>query len=143
MIKDSLLYPVADMLAIPLHELQSGVVKGAGTQMMGTLGWKTMAEIVVASDVIEPKRSAFFARVFRTLWMYIVVEDGKDIQTKVYMIDGQHFGWKAKDVATVGKKDIEATIEAIQPGVVGVLTYDPKKNLWSQDAVDLESAVAG
>lgn len=133
-IVDTVLFPVADALDLPLHELPGGVVKGAGSKVLKAGPWMLMADMVVCSDSITPTTSGFLVRMYRNLWVYMVVgvKFSKSTTPVVAMLffDGNQFGVKPKDIATFGEKDIPATIEKIRGAVSKVAVFDNTSKNW-------------
>ena len=133
-LNDAVLFPVADTLDLPLHELPDGVVKGAGSKALKAGPWMLMADMVVCSDIITATSSGFFVRLYRNLWAYMVVGVGfaksETPVTAMLFFDGNQFGVKPKEIATFGEKDIPATIEKIRGAVSKVAVFDNTSKNW-------------
>lgn len=139
--KDSLIYPVADMLAMTMHEVDDRV-RGASSRTIGVGGWKFEAEMVALSDVQEANRCSYFVRLHANIWLYVVVNDDPESQTDtlLYVFDSKVFDLRVKDASKFGTGSIEGTIKKLAPGITSAFSY--KSNDWKAfDVTDLVTTV--
>lgn len=133
MIKDTLIYPVADTLALNLHEVGGDKVRGAGTRTLSVGGFKFDAELVVVSDLMETHQSSYFAKLYANLWAYFVVKEvAEEVQTWMMFFNSKVVGIHVKDLSQFGGISIEDTILKLKPAIKAVYEFDAKLAVWKK-----------
>jgi hypothetical protein len=141
--KDNLIYPVADSLGIPMHEMSDGKVRAADTRTITFGGMKLEAEMIVVSDVITDSQAGYFVKLFNNLWLYMVVSDlGKGLSDLLaYSFDSNVVDLTVKDLPAFGGKSIQATMKRLQPAIREQFKFSANGKHWTTtDVPDLDYA---
>mgnify|MGYP000033999345 CR=1 FL=1 len=134
-IKETLVYPVADILSLSLHDMGDKGIRGAGDRVLQTGPLQLQADMVVACTGHTADKAAFMARVVGDLWLCMLVKLLAAGRTEVVMlsVDDRTLGIKPKDLGTL-PYGITATLDFVEKAVTATLTFDQQSKTWTRNA---------
>ena len=127
--QETLLFRVADTLALPIHLVEDRY-RAAGQKEMRIGPFHLKAEVVAVSDSVEDNRVSFLVRLKGALWMYMIYT--KDTEAAL-VFDGDALHLKVKDMAEFCTGNTGTTLKKLAPAIRARFFYSD--NAWrKQDA---------